>query len=115
MSDKVEYYLSNGFDRKAAEYCASGRRKIVSVAPDDDFTLVLTFDNEEKRRYDMKPSIENGKVFKPLMNESVFRRVYLDEYGAVSWDIDPSVDSRKVWNNKIDLCPDSCYIDSGPL
>ena len=65
MADKVEYFLSKGFDRKAAEYYASGRHKIVSVAPDDDFTLVLTFDNGEKRRYDMKPSIENGKVFKP--------------------------------------------------
>ena len=49
------------------------------------------------------------------MGESVFQRVYLDEYGAVSWDIDPSVDSRKVWNNKIDLCPDFSYIDSVPL
>ena len=74
MSDKVEYYLSKGFDRKAAEYYASGRHKIVSVAPDNDFTLIITFDNGEKRRYDMKPSIENGKVFRPLMNESVFRR-----------------------------------------
>ena len=115
MADKVEYYLSKGFDRKKAEYYASGRHKIVSVAPDDDFTLVLTFDNGEKRRYDMKPSIEDGTVFKTLMDESVFRRVYLDEYGAVSWNIDPSVDSRKVWNNKIDLCPDSSYIDSAPL
>ena len=115
MSDKVEYYLSKGFDRKAAEYYASGRHKIISVAPDNDFTLIITFDNGEKRRYDMKPSIENGKVFRPLMNESVFRRVYLDEYGAVSWDIDPTVDSRKAWNNKIDFCPDSCYIDSVPL
>ena len=50
MSDKVEYYLSKGFDRKKADYYASGRRKIVSVAPDNDFTLVLTFDNGEKRR-----------------------------------------------------------------
>jgi hypothetical protein len=77
MTGKVEHCLSKGFDRKAAEYYASGRRKIVSVAPDDDFTLVLTFNNGEKRRYDMKPSIENGKVFKPLMDESVFRCVYL--------------------------------------
>ena len=76
MPDEVEYYLSKGFDRKAAEYYASGRRKIVSVAPDDDFTLVFTFDNGEKRRYDMKPSIEDGTIFKPLMNESVFLRVY---------------------------------------
>ena len=114
MPDEVGYYLSKGFDCKKAEYYASGRRKIVSVAPDDDFTLVPTFD-KGGRDGDAKPFIEDGTVFKPLMGESVFQRVYLDEYGAVSWDIDPSVDSRKVWNNKIDLCPDSSYIDSVPL
>ena len=50
MTGKVEHCLSKGFDRKAAEYYASGRRKIVSVAPDNDFTLIITFDNGEKRR-----------------------------------------------------------------
>ena len=44
-----------------------------------------------------------------------FRRVYLDESGSVSWDIDPNVDSNVVWNNKVDLCPDGCYIDSVPV
>lgn len=42
-----------------------------------------------------------------------FARVFI-EYGAVCWDIDPNVDSNEVWNNRIDLCPDSCYIDSFP-
>ncbi len=115
MPEKVEYYLSKGFDRKAAEYYASGRHKIVGVIANDDFSLALTFDNGEKRRYDMKPSIEDETVFKPLMDKAVFQRVYLDEYGAVSWDIDPTLEGRKVWNNKIDLCPDSCYIDSIPM
>ena len=78
-------------------------------------SLLFSYSITERRDVDAKPFIEDGTVFKPLMNEDVFRRVYLDEYGAVSWDIDPSVDSRKVWNNKIDLCPDSCYIDSVPL
>lgn len=31
------------------------------------------------------------------------------------WDVDPAVDSSKVWSNKVDLCPDSCYIDSIPI
>ena len=30
-------------------------------------------------------------------------------------DIDPNVDSDVVWNNKVDLCPDSCYVDSVPI
>lgn len=44
-----------------------------------------------------------------------FRRVYLDEAHSVCWDIDPNVDSNEVWNNKVDLCPDSCYVDSVPF
>lgn len=32
-----------------------------------------------------------------------------------AWDIDPNIDSNKVWSNKVDLCPDGCYIDSVPV
>lgn len=29
--------------------------------------------------------------------------------------LDPSVDSSVHWNNRVDLCPDICYIDSVPV
>ncbi len=75
--------------------------------------MLLTFDNGEKRLYDMKPFIKEGTVFKMLGDLNVFKRVYLDENGAVPWDKDPDNDSRKVdWNNKIDICPDTSYMDS---
>ncbi len=51
-------------------------------------------------------------VFACLKPMSIFRRVYIDDCGCVAWDKDPTVDSNVVWNNKIDLCPDSCYLDS---
>ena len=111
----IEFYLSKGFDRKTAEYFASGRKKITSVVPKDDFTLILSFDNGEKRSLDVKPFMEQGTVFEKISNREVFNRVYLDEEKCVSWDIDPNIDSRLEWNNKIDLCPDSCYIDSIPV
>ena len=37
------------FDKKTAEYFASGRRKIIGVVSNDDYTLILTFDNGETR------------------------------------------------------------------
>lgn len=37
------------------------------------------------------------------MKPENFRRVYLDGQHCVAWDIDPSVDSEKVWSNKVDL------------
>lgn len=115
MPKTVEYYLSKGCDRTIAEYYASGRKKILSVKPNADFTLLLVFDNGEKRLLDIKPMLEKGGVFSPFREYSNFERVYLDDCNSVSWDIDPNIDSNVIWNNKVDICPDSCYIDSVPV
>ena len=111
----VEYYLSKGFDLKTAEYFANGRKKIVDVIPNDDFTLTISFDNGEKRVLDMAPMLTKGTVFETFADIKNFRRVYIDENHSIAWDINPDIDSNIVWNNKVDLCPDSCYIDSIPL
>lgn len=103
-----------GIPPEVARYFAAGRKKIIAVKPNEDFTLTLDFDNGERRLYDCKPLIEKGTVFEALMDYATFRRVYLDEASAVSWDIDPNVDSREAWNNKLDICPDCCYIESTP-
>ncbi len=115
MLNTVEYYLSKGFDQKAAEYFASGRKKIIGVIANDDFTLAISFDNGEKRLFDVRPYLKKGTVFEHLSNIEDFQRVYIDEQNCIAWDIDPTIDSNEVWSNKIDLCPDSCYIDSKPL
>ena len=98
-----------------AEYFASGRKKIVSVTPNDNFTLNLKFDNGETRLFDCNNLLKTSTVFEPFMQLSNFKRVYLDDAGCVAWDIDPNVDSNKVWNNKVDLSSDSCYVDSIPV
>ncbi len=111
----VEYYLSKGFDLKTAEYFANGRRKIIGVIPNDDFTLTISFDNGEKRVLDIAPMLIKGTVFETFADIKNFRRVYIDENHSIAWDINPDIDSSIVWNNKVDLCPDSCYIDSVPI
>lgn len=112
MGKSVEYYLSKGYDRKMAEYFASGRKHITKVVPRNDFTLLLSFDNGETRLYDAGPLLQAGTVFAPFREWDNFRRVYLDEDHSVCWDIDPNIDSNEVWNNKVDLCPDSCYVET---
>ena len=115
MNKSVEFYLSKGFDRPMAEYFAKGRRKIVSVEANDNFTLTLGFDNGERRVLDCAPYLQPGTVFEPISDIENFKRVYLDDCNVVSWDIDPDVDSNVVWTNKVDLCPDGCYVDSIPV
>lgn len=111
----IEYYLARGVDRKMAEYFAAGRKRIVHVVPNEDFTLIISFDNGEKRLYDVSPLLQAGTIFAPFRELENFRRVYVDEAHCIAWDIDPNVDSNLVWSNKVDLCPDSCYVDSIPL
>ena len=41
MANTVDYYLSKGFDRLAAEYFASGRKRIIGVSANDDFTRLI--------------------------------------------------------------------------
>lgn len=48
MANTVEYYLFKGFDHKAAEYFAGGKKKIVGVVANRDFTLTISFDNGRK-------------------------------------------------------------------
>lgn len=115
MKHTVEYYLAKGCDQSTAEYFSSGRKKITAIKPNKDFTLTLWFDNQEVRIYDMKPLLKTGTVFEPFLDYDNFKRVYLDDCHCVAWDIDPTIDSNVVWNNKVDLCPDSCYIDSHPV
>lgn len=112
---KVQSYLKKGLDRKTSEYFAGGRKRIASVKANEDFSLNLEFDNGEVRVLDCKPMLEVGGVFAPFKDFANFKRVYLDDCHCVSWDIDPNVDSSEVWENKVDLCPDSCYMESVPV
>ena len=112
MANTLEYYLSKGFDLKTAEYFVAGRQQIIEVEPNNDFTLIISFNNGERRLYDMRPLLKKGTVFEPFIKFENFRRVYVDDNHCIAWDIDPNIDSKKVWSNKVDLCPDSCYIDS---
>ena len=69
--------------------------KIVSVEPLDDYKILLTFSNNEKRIKDMKPYLDKG-VFQKLKDKNLFNNVQLS-YGTVTWD------------GEIDLCADSIY------
>ena len=115
MQNSYENYIAHGFDEKAALYFSQGRKRIIAVQAVDSEKLLLTFDNNEKRVYSCRHLIEEGGVFSIIADPKVFQRVYLDEYGAPAWDIDPEVDSRINWQNKIDISPDTCYIDGEAL
>lgn len=64
----------------------------------DNYKLILTFENNEKRLFDMTPYLELG-VFKTLKDENLFKTV------KVSFD-------TIEWSNGADIDPETLYEDS---
>lgn len=92
------------------KYFENGRRKIQKVIANDDYTLTVTFDNGEVRNYILADKLKG--VFEILKDKTKFREVFIDEAGTIAWDKDKSMDSKIVWNNRIDICADAVYLDS---
>jgi len=74
---------------------------VKNVIPEKNYTLLLTFDNGDKKRFDMKPYLKLG-IFKELNDISKFNSVRVS-FDSIEWDneadIDPEVlftDSEKV-------------------
>jgi len=77
-------------------------KSIKSVAPLDNFMLLIEFSNEEKRVFDVKPLLDKP-VFQPLRDMEFFKKVHI------------IYDYTIAWNDEIDMCPDSLYLDSIPF
>ena len=68
---------------------------VKEVKPVEDYQLILTFSNGEKRLFDMKPYLTKG-IFKELRKVSMFNTV------RVSFD-------TIEWKNEADLDPEFLY------
>ena len=75
-----------------------------SVVPLDGYRLLLTFNNGERRIYNMAPYLFG--VFEFLKNPLKFKAVELVD-GAPTWY--PPNGAMEV-----DICPDTVYTDSTP-
>ena len=51
--------------------------RATSVVPTDDFELLLTFNNGERRKFDVK-ALFKYSMYEPLKNIGFFRQVKLD-------------------------------------
>jgi len=72
--------------------------RVINVKPETDFTLLITFNNGDVKKFDVKPYLETG-IFKELKDLSLFNSVK------------PFLGSIQ-WANGVDLCPDTLYLES---
>ncbi len=72
--------------------------RVKNVAANNDYTLTITFTNDEVKVFDVKPYLEIG-IFKELKDLSLFKNVK------------PFFNSIQ-WINGQDFCPDTLYLES---
>ena len=73
--------------------------KVKSVLAIDEHNLVVEFDNNEKKRYDISPLLDK-EMFSPLKNPSLFKAVQVEEGGyAVSWNENIDISEYELWKH----------------
>ncbi len=75
--------------------------QVTEVYAIDDHELILTFDNHERRVFDISPYLDIGR-FAELKDSAVFKRI------AVAFD-------TVEWENGLDLDPEFLYAKSKRL
>ena len=68
---------------------------IKEVKPLEDYNLLLKFENNEEKIFDVKPYLEIGK-FQELKDENLFKSVKIC-FDSIEWD------------NQLDLAPELLY------
>ncbi len=71
---------------------------VIAVKSLPEYKLLLTFENNEKRIFDVKPYMKEG-LFRQLLDEKIFN------------DVKVSFDTIE-WPNKLDICPEMLYEES---
>ncbi|MDP2903980.1 MAG: DUF2442 domain-containing protein [Methylovulum sp.] len=71
--------------------------KIKSVKTIDEYLLLVEFDNQQKRQYDVTPLLSKD-MFAPLKNVALFKSVKVDTGGyAVVWNEDIDISEYELW------------------
>ncbi len=70
---------------------------VISVEPQKDNTLLLVFENQEKRLFDMNPYLEK-KPFTKLKRIPLFMKATV-AYGTVVWPGDIDIAPETLWDN----------------
>ena len=73
--------------------------KIRDVKPRAGKTLLVTFDNGDRRMYDCTPLLRSD-AFQPLRDDAIFRCAHADSHGyGVIWNDDIDLAESEIWLN----------------
>ena len=71
--------------------------KVKSASAIDKHNLLVEFDNNEKKTYDIFPLLRK-EMFSPLRNPALFKAVKVEQGGyAVSWNDEIDISEYELW------------------
>ena len=77
--------------------------RILSATAVNDRTLVVEFDNKQKKQFDITPLLKRT-LFSPLKNSALFKAVKVEPGGyAVAWSNSIDISEYELWRNGKDL------------
>jgi hypothetical protein len=72
---------------------------IKDVKPQDNYLLLLTFENGEKRQFDMKPYLDFG-IFQELKDLRLFKTVKTS-FDSIEWDNEADFDPEILYQKSL--------------
>lgn len=77
--------------------------KIKDIKPHNNYTLIVTFENDIIKIYDVKPLFNKWDIFNALQNVvGLFEQVKVDSGGyGISWNDELDLSCNELWNNGI--------------
>ncbi|MEA3511980.1 MAG: DUF2442 domain-containing protein [Campylobacterota bacterium] len=72
---------------------------VKDVKPQDDYKLLLTFENEEVKLFDVSKYLEIGK-FKELKDKTLFKSVRV-HFDSIEWANKLDLDPELLYNNSV--------------
>jgi hypothetical protein len=74
---------------------------VKGVKPIDNYNLILTFENGEKRQFDMNPFLDKG-IFQELRDISKFNTVKLS-FDTIEWENEADLDPEFLYKYSLKI------------
>lgn len=72
---------------------------VTDVKPLEDYKLLLTFENDEQKVFDVTPYLEVGK-FSELKDDTLFKSVHIS-FDSIAWKNQLDLDPELLYNKSI--------------
>jgi len=74
---------------------------VQNVIAQDNYLLLLIFENGEKRQFDMKPYLDLG-IFRELKDLQLFQTVRTS-FDSIEWDNEADLDPEILYQNSVKI------------